>query len=525
MCLPPDVSTPALPPIGRRRDVNPSQWATDPRAHQNWGAPPPQSNGAGWPSYFNMDYYNIPQSGYGKEDACGANVIEAAPLGSLLASALAQQEVSKTWQPQANWAAPQNNSFYCSPQAMQTSYGGGMDAGSALMQSAQSAQGALAGQEALCGVESKEEDRLQAGSLIDELYQEARLEQDPAGRKFCNPVSKMGKTAGQKAKHAARSGVKKETSGPEVCIGESDLDLSDEEGEGAPVISEKRRKRMLSNRASAQRSRQRRQERLDTLEVLVAQLRVENAALKTKANTAVASVKKLEDENKVLRERLDAKEHNLEYEISLRKDCAENDNQSLQTTGGNSDMSGIGTSQEGVTISLKTRPGDSDSSSENSGPNKRDVEVGTNNITKIVNTGNNYRVGNQQGSKTRKRCSEGPLEKEWSYFPSYTTVFGTENGETVENTACKAAIAKSTSKMGECLDYTQEGDLAGRVFECLFQINLFAEVNDEARKTTGSLWMWLGRRDSSSCLLEARRRFTQFVVSPYRVYSVYRVRS
>jgi hypothetical protein len=60
---------------------------------------------------------------------------------------------------------------------------------------------------------------------------------------------------------------------------------------------------MLSNRASAQRSRQRRQDRLDQLEVLTAQLRVENASLLRKSNLAVQLARKFEGENKKLQEK------------------------------------------------------------------------------------------------------------------------------------------------------------------------------------------------------------------------------
>jgi hypothetical protein len=60
---------------------------------------------------------------------------------------------------------------------------------------------------------------------------------------------------------------------------------------------------MLSNRASAQRSRQRRQNRLDQLEVLTAQLRVENASLLRKSNLALQLARKFEAENKKLMEK------------------------------------------------------------------------------------------------------------------------------------------------------------------------------------------------------------------------------
>jgi hypothetical protein len=61
---------------------------------------------------------------------------------------------------------------------------------------------------------------------------------------------------------------------------------------------------MNSNRASAQRSRQRRQERLDQLEILTAQLRVENATIVRKANLATQLAKKFEEEKDQLQVKL-----------------------------------------------------------------------------------------------------------------------------------------------------------------------------------------------------------------------------
>lgn len=64
--------------------------------------------------------------------------------------------------------------------------------------------------------------------------------------------------------------------------------------DGAPVlIDEKRKRRMSSNRASAQRSRQRKQERLDELEILTAQLRLENATLSRRSKMAEQLAKRV----------------------------------------------------------------------------------------------------------------------------------------------------------------------------------------------------------------------------------------
>jgi hypothetical protein len=66
------------------------------------------------------------------------------------------------------------------------------------------------------------------------------------------------------------------------------------------IMDDKRKRRMNSNRASAQRSRQRKQERLDELEVLTAQLRLENACLRRKSNMAVQLAEKYEEERSML---------------------------------------------------------------------------------------------------------------------------------------------------------------------------------------------------------------------------------
>jgi hypothetical protein len=82
----------------------------------------------------------------------------------------------------------------------------------------------------------------------------------------------------------------------ELCTDDDDLE--------SVLIDDKRKKRMNSNRASAQRSRQRRQERLDQLEVLTAQLRVENATIVRKANLATQLAKKFEEEKDQLQVKL-----------------------------------------------------------------------------------------------------------------------------------------------------------------------------------------------------------------------------
>ncbi|KAG0586469.1 hypothetical protein KC19_2G092800 [Ceratodon purpureus] len=98
----------------------------------------------------------------------------------------------------------------------------------------------------------------------------------------------------------------------------ADLCTDDEDLETRPM-DVKRKKRMLSNRASAQRSRQRRQERLDQLEVLTAQLRVENSTLQKKLSAAIQLAKKFEDQNKNLVKKVDKLSKELEGDKKARK--------------------------------------------------------------------------------------------------------------------------------------------------------------------------------------------------------------
>ncbi|KAG0568580.1 hypothetical protein KC19_6G030600 [Ceratodon purpureus] len=83
--------------------------------------------------------------------------------------------------------------------------------------------------------------------------------------------------------------------------------------EGAPVlIDEKRKRRMSSNRASAQRSRQRKQERLDELEILTAQLRLENATLARRSKIAEQLAKRIQVEKNALAKQVEELKKELE---------------------------------------------------------------------------------------------------------------------------------------------------------------------------------------------------------------------
>jgi len=63
-------------------------------------------------------------------------------------------------------------------------------------------------------------------------------------------------------------------------------------------------RRMMSNRASAKRSRQRRQERLDELEIVSAKLQVENSAVQRRLVEANERIRKFQHENESLQSEL-----------------------------------------------------------------------------------------------------------------------------------------------------------------------------------------------------------------------------
>eukprot|EP00270_Netrium_digitus_P008011 TRINITY_DN2368_c0_g1_i2.p1 TRINITY_DN2368_c0_g1~~TRINITY_DN2368_c0_g1_i2.p1 ORF type:complete len:543 (-),score=195.30 TRINITY_DN2368_c0_g1_i2:398-2026(-) len=81
------------------------------------------------------------------------------------------------------------------------------------------------------------------------------------------------------------------------------------------VIDEKKIKRMISNRASAKRSRQRRQERLEELEMTSAKLRVEHAAAVRKLKDAQEQLQKYAADNMRLLQQL----QELQGELGQRK--------------------------------------------------------------------------------------------------------------------------------------------------------------------------------------------------------------
>lgn len=83
-------------------------------------------------------------------------------------------------------------------------------------------------------------------------------------------------------------------------------------GESTEVMDQRKRKRMLSNRESARRSRQRKQKQLDDLTAEVSQLRKENAQVVAALKVTTQHYLGVEAENSVLRTQMVELSHRLQ---------------------------------------------------------------------------------------------------------------------------------------------------------------------------------------------------------------------
>lgn len=83
-------------------------------------------------------------------------------------------------------------------------------------------------------------------------------------------------------------------------------------GSEEDLMDQRKRKRMISNRESARRSRMRKQKHLDDLTVQVSQLRKENHQIVTSLNITTQHYLKMEAENSVLRAQLEELSRRLE---------------------------------------------------------------------------------------------------------------------------------------------------------------------------------------------------------------------
>lgn len=79
---------------------------------------------------------------------------------------------------------------------------------------------------------------------------------------------------------------------------------SSSEGDSQPTSDERKRKRMISNRESARRSRMRKQQHLDDLINQAEQLKNQNSQVDVQINLATQQYVKVESENAILRAQL-----------------------------------------------------------------------------------------------------------------------------------------------------------------------------------------------------------------------------
>eukprot|EP00897_Mesotaenium_endlicherianum_P004554 jgi/Mesen1/4126/ME000218S03244 len=108
-------------------------------------------------------------------------------------------------------------------------------------------------------------------------------------------ISAAAAPAAQKAHAAAAWDCLADVMGMEAHI--SMPGGAQDEGDHDPATEEKKTRRMLSNRASAKRSRQRRQDRLHELEILHAQSRVDAAATTRQLDDALAQTRAAREQN------------------------------------------------------------------------------------------------------------------------------------------------------------------------------------------------------------------------------------
>ncbi|KAJ8770732.1 hypothetical protein K2173_021379 [Erythroxylum novogranatense] len=79
-----------------------------------------------------------------------------------------------------------------------------------------------------------------------------------------------------------------------------------------PKLDQRKRKRMISNRESARRSRMRKQKHLDELTAQLSQLRNENNEIMSKINVTTQLYNGVEAENSILRAQLSELSHRLD---------------------------------------------------------------------------------------------------------------------------------------------------------------------------------------------------------------------
>ncbi|XAR73834.1 hypothetical protein NMG60_11007935 [Bertholletia excelsa] len=83
--------------------------------------------------------------------------------------------------------------------------------------------------------------------------------------------------------------------------GSNQIESSGYEGDAKQIVEQRKRKRMISNRESARRSRMRKQQRLDDLTAMAAQLKKENGYILSHLNLTNQMRLNVEAENSILR--------------------------------------------------------------------------------------------------------------------------------------------------------------------------------------------------------------------------------
>nr|GMC85380.1 bZIP transcription factor 11-like [Ipomoea batatas] len=97
-----------------------------------------------------------------------------------------------------------------------------------------------------------------------------------------------------------------------TCSGSSMMQNSGSEGDLQQLMDQRKRKRMISNRESARRSRMRKQKHLDDLVFQVAHLRKENSQIITSMSLTTQHYLNVEAENSILRAQMAELSHRLQ---------------------------------------------------------------------------------------------------------------------------------------------------------------------------------------------------------------------
>ncbi|XP_062076804.1 bZIP transcription factor 11-like [Humulus lupulus] len=108
------------------------------------------------------------------------------------------------------------------------------------------------------------------------------------------------------------------------------------------LMDQRKRKRMLSNRESARRSRMRKQKHLDDLTAQVAQLRKENHQIMTSVNITTQHYLNVEAENSILRAQMSELTHRLQSLDEIINFLNATNNAVVLGTNGGDSMAGVG---------------------------------------------------------------------------------------------------------------------------------------------------------------------------------------